>query len=79
MYAFFFSRRDETVQVAIPHGKTVTGKRYRRFRAVAAWKSSSADGKRGGREREGDSRQGGGGAWGIPRENYEFLALLCAF
>ena len=31
------------------------------------------------RAREGDSRQGGRGARGIPRENFEFLAFLCAF
>ena len=37
-------------------------------------KSSSADGTRGGL-----SSGRGGGARGYPRENYEFLALLCAF
>ena len=43
---------------------------------------------RGGRAREGGehergtpplSRGGGGGVGGLPRENFEFLALLCAF
>ena len=33
-----------------------------------------------GRAREGDSPSGnGGGLGGLPRENFEFLALLCAF
>ena len=31
MYAIFFNSRGETVQVAIPRGKTVTGKLYRRL------------------------------------------------
>ena len=31
MYPIFFSSRDETVQVPIPHSKTVTGKLYRRL------------------------------------------------
>ena len=31
MYTLFFNCRGETVQVAIPHGKTVTGKLYRRL------------------------------------------------
>ena len=30
-YAIFFNSRGETVQVAIPHDKTVTGKLYRRL------------------------------------------------
>ena len=66
--------------------------RFSQYRAVAAYlkvvrrkKSSSSDGTRGGRAREGDfpSYQGGGGGGGgvggLPRENFEFLALLCAF
>ena len=31
MFAIFFNSRGETVQVAIPHGKTVAGKLYRRL------------------------------------------------
>ena len=31
MYAIFFNSRGETVQIAIPHGKTVTWKLYRRL------------------------------------------------
>ena len=31
MYAIFFNSRGETVQVAIPRGKTITGKLYRRL------------------------------------------------
>ena len=31
MYAIFFNSRGETVQIAIPRGKTVTGKLYRRL------------------------------------------------
>ena len=30
-YAIIFNSRSETVQVAIPHSKTVTGKLYRRL------------------------------------------------
>ena len=53
-------------------------------RAVAAYlkvvrrrKSSSADGSRGGEHERGPLLSGGLG--GLPRENCEFLALLCAF
>ena len=51
------------------------------LKVVRRKKSSSADGTRGERAREGDfpSYQGGGGIGGLPRENFEFLALLCAF
>ena len=56
-------------------------------RAVAAYlkvvrrrKSSSANGTRGGRAREGDTSSLVRGELGrLPRENFGFLALLCAF
>ena len=48
------------------------------IKVVLRRKSSSADGKRGGRAREGTSPLVMG-LGGLPRENFEFLALLCTF
>ena len=61
-------------------------KKFLSYRAVAAYlkvvrrrKSSSADGTRGGEHERVTLPLVRGVEGGLPQENFEFLALLCAF
>ena len=57
---------------------TLNKGRRRIFKSGSAEKTSSADGTRGG-EHERGIPLSLGGLGGLPRENFEYLALLCAF